>query len=53
MNCAIINNKDVGEQVERIHKAVAIIANEEIDKQEKIYRLERIYCYINRIYRGL
>lgn len=44
--------KNTEELIERINRAVEIIAKQDTDKKVKIHKLERIYTYINRIYRN-
>lgn len=44
--------KNAEELIERINKAIEIIAKQDTDKKVKIHKLERIYTYINRIYRN-
>lgn len=44
--------KNAEELIECINKAIKIIAKQDTDKKVKIHKLERIYTYINRIYRN-
>lgn len=44
--------KNAEELIERINKAIEIIAKQNTNEKVKIYKLERIYTYINRIYRN-
>lgn len=44
--------KNAEELIERISKAIEIIAKQNTNEKVKIHKLERIYTYINRIYRN-
>ena len=44
--------KNAEELIEQINRAVEIIAKQKADEKVKIHKLERIYTYINRIYRN-
>lgn len=44
--------KNAEELIERINKAIEIIAKQNTNEKVKIHKLERIYTYINRIYRN-
>lgn len=44
--------KNAEELIERINKAIEIIAKQNTNEKVKIHKLERIYTYMNRIYRN-